>query len=87
MMEESMLDTLTFAELDAQQPELLPPRTVLSLISSSIWKSGDCNGGGPYSSHDCGGSSGGDGGATTTSCKNFLGLNVADCNTISLDLL
>lgn len=31
-----MLDPLTFAELDAQKPKLLPARTVLSLINSSI---------------------------------------------------
>jgi hypothetical protein len=28
-----MFDNLTFAELEAQQVELLPPRTVLSLFS------------------------------------------------------
>jgi hypothetical protein len=30
-----MSDNLTFAELEAQRVELLPPRTVLSLISLS----------------------------------------------------
>jgi hypothetical protein len=45
--EESMLDTLTFAELEAQEPELLPPRTVLSLISMN--GNGKCNGPG----NDC----------------------------------
>jgi hypothetical protein len=29
-----MLDTLTFSELEAQEVELLPARTVLSLIST-----------------------------------------------------
>jgi hypothetical protein len=41
-----MSDTLTFAELDAQQVELLPARTVLSLFSVSGGKGGDGGKGG-----------------------------------------
>jgi hypothetical protein len=45
-----MLDSLTFAELDAQKPELLPARTALSLTNSSICESGNRKGG-PDSTH------------------------------------
>jgi len=69
-MEESMLDTLTFAELEAQEPELLPPRTVLSLISMS--GNGKCNGPG----NDCNLVSTGDilSGNNTLSC--LVGLQI-----------
>jgi hypothetical protein len=48
-----MFDTMTFAELDAQHVELLPPRTVLSLLS--FGGNGNGKGHGHGHGHDNGG--------------------------------
>lgn len=42
-----MSDALSFVEIDGQHVELLPARTVLSLLSAGAPKGGDAGNGGP----------------------------------------
>ena len=63
-----MSDALTFAEIDEQHAELLPPRTVLSLFGAA---GGGLGGGGS------GDSGSGNGGVVMSSCTDFAQPNQA----------
>lgn len=58
LLEELMSDAMSFAELDGQHVELLPSRTVLSLVGMV----GDANGAGGTGGTDSGNNTGGAGG-------------------------
>jgi hypothetical protein len=75
-----MLDTLTFSELEAQEVELLPARTVLSLIrmGGSGGGSGGGGGGGGGGGHMGGG---GSGGGTVGCDSGTIIVSINECNT------
>ena len=63
-----MSDTLSFAEIDGQHVELLPARTVLSLVSACGCDHGSHGGGGGGNAGD-GGNGGVGGAALARHCK------------------
>ena len=72
-----MSDTLSFAEIDGQHVELLPARTVLSLVSACGCDPGSHGGGGGGNAGD--GGNGGVGGAGGTG-RGGLGINLLNVN-------
>lgn len=75
--EDLMSDALSFAEIDGQHVELLPARTVLSMVSTCGCNSGGHGGGGGGNAGDGGnGGVGGDGGTG----RGGLGINLLNVN-------
>ncbi|HEV7831763.1 MAG TPA: hypothetical protein VGP04_23600 [Pseudonocardiaceae bacterium] len=72
-----MSDTLTFVEIDRQHVELLPARTVLSMVSACGCDPGGHGGGGGGNAGD--GGNGGVGGAGGTG-RGGLGINLLNVN-------
>jgi hypothetical protein len=72
-----MSDTLSFAEIDRQHVELLPARTVLSMVSACGCDPGGHGGGGGGNAGD--GGNGGVGGAGGTG-RGGLGINLLNVN-------